>query len=344
MDSAAPLLDRPPEEGARRIALGYLDDAVEAWPRLSGGADSDDPEALHDFRVALRRLRSCLRSYRPYLKDGLSKKLERRLRDLAGATGPGRDTEVQIAWLRDAGRDLGQHHRAALAWLLGRLEERMNDATEDLEEPLSEFPSLERGLRRRLSTYRTEVHLDSGGGRPTLGEAAAAALRKQLSELEIHLAHVEDPGDEEQAHRARNSAKRLRYLIEPLAGEVPGSKPAVQALKVLQDLLGELHDAHVLETELVRALEESAAERAHRLLGLALADAPDEKLLRNERRRVREAGLIALARQNRDRRDRLFTLLEEGWLEGRAAEALARIEELAVALASREVREEPSPG
>ena len=53
----AALLPRPPEEGARRLALSYLDQAARARPRL---ADPADAEALHDFRVGLRRLRSCL--------------------------------------------------------------------------------------------------------------------------------------------------------------------------------------------------------------------------------------------------------------------------------------------
>ena len=56
------LLSRPPEEGARLIALSWLDQAAAAFPRLQ---DPADIEALHDFRVGLRRLRSCLRSLVP---------------------------------------------------------------------------------------------------------------------------------------------------------------------------------------------------------------------------------------------------------------------------------------
>ena len=58
---AAGFLSRPPEEGARLLALSFLDQAAQARPRL---ADPADTEALHDFRVGLRRLRSCLRAYR----------------------------------------------------------------------------------------------------------------------------------------------------------------------------------------------------------------------------------------------------------------------------------------
>ena len=60
----ADLLDRPAEEAVRRIALRELDRAERAREALVRG---DDPEALHDFRVAIRRLRSHLRAYRDVL-------------------------------------------------------------------------------------------------------------------------------------------------------------------------------------------------------------------------------------------------------------------------------------
>jgi CHAD domain-containing protein len=310
------LLSRPPEEGARLIALSWLDQATAAFPRLQDPADT---EALHDFRVGLRRLRSCLRSYRAYLEESLPKKLRRRLRDLAGSTGPGRDTEVQIEWLRSRSRHLSSYHRAGLSWLLGRLEERMRAANEEMSARLpKDFPRVEADLRDRLSTYHTEIHLAAGGHpSPTLAEVTANILRRQATELESHLARVDGPEDEHEAHAARISAKRLRYLLEPF--DLPETAALVKRTKKLQDLLGELHDAHVLETELTESLQIAASERVRRLLEVSLSEAPDDALIRAERRRVRESGLLALARLNRARRNRLFEELEADWLEGRAA-------------------------
>lgn len=309
-----PLLHRAPEEGARLLALSFLDQAAAAFPRLSDPADT---EALHDFRVALRRLRSCLRSYAPLLEKSLPKKLRRRLRALAQATGPGRDTEVQIEWLRPRGQHLAPHHRAGLVWLLARLDERMRAAYADINEMLEDkFPGVEKDLRHRLSVYRTEVHLDARAERPRFASVTADILRGQTAELEMHLARVGDADDEEEAHEARISAKRLRYLLEPLADELPAAAPLVKRLKSLQELLGELHDAHVLETELRQGVGIGAAERAAKLFEVSLSEVLDEKVLRAERRRSVEPGLIALARLNRGRRDRLFQKLEKGWLNG----------------------------
>ncbi|HEV2851795.1 MAG TPA: CHAD domain-containing protein [Thermoanaerobaculia bacterium] len=323
------LLSRPSEEGARLLALSFLDQAAQAWPRLADPANSADTEALHDFRVALRRLRSCLRAYRSHLEDSIPRKLAKRLKRLAASTGPGRDTEVQIEWLQGRRPHLAVHHRAGLAWLLARLEERMRDAREEMREEIEhEFLKVEEELRRRLSVYHTEIHLDPASPRETLGGATAALLRRQVADLEAHLARVEDPEDEEEAHEARISAKRVRYLLEPFAGEIEGAAPVVKGFKTLQDLLGDLHDAHVLETELAGAVETAAAERARRVLELSLAQAPDDRFLRAERRRDRESGLISLARLNRARRDRLFEALEAEWLAGKAHDFLRQVEGL----------------
>ncbi|HYU34451.1 MAG TPA: CHAD domain-containing protein, partial [Thermoanaerobaculia bacterium] len=261
------------------------------------------------------------------------KKLRRRLRRLARATGPGRDTEVQIEWLRPRGQHLAGTHRASLAWILAHLDGRMRKAYAKLGGRLEdEFPALERGLRQHLSVYRTEVHLDPQAPRPTFGEATAAVLRAQTVDLERHLARIEDEDDETEAHQARISAKRVRYLLEPLLDELPPAAPLVKRLKGLQDLLGELHDAHVLETELHDATLRAATERAEKLFALSLAETPDPKILRAERRRTVESGLIALARLNRARRDRLFEKLEDEWLDGARTDFFAELAQAAEAL------------
>jgi CHAD domain-containing protein len=335
---APEILSRSPEEGARRLALAYLEQAEAALPRLAGGGD---PEALHDLRVALRRLRSCLKSYDEQLDTSVPRRLARRLRRLARATGPGRDAEVMIAWLRGRTGEPGPNprgHRHGKAWLLARLEARKEKAYSELRDELEKgFGALAEGLRRRLSVYRAEVHLDETLP-PSFGEAAAGVLHDHAARLGRRLGRIESAGDQEEAHAARIAAKRLRYLADPLAQLIQEShqQPAgqlVQHLKKLQDLLGELHDAHVLEAELAKALAAAAAERARRLLELTLAGGDlDPRRLRAERRRVHEPGLLALARQNRSRRDRLFAEFAERWQGERAEQLLRDAEELEEAL------------
>ena len=247
------LLARQPEEGARLIALFYLDQAVAARDRLK---DEADAEALHDFRVALRRLRSCLRAYRDLLQGSVPRKLAKRLKRLAGATGPGRDAEVQLEWLRGRGSRLSSQQRQGHAWMLARLNGRMREAYGDLQVEIErDFPPLESELRRHLSVYRTKVFLDPQAAPPSLGAVTAEILHGQVAELADHLARVRHADDVAEAHRSRISAKRIRYLLEPFADERPESGPVVKRFKALQDLLGDLHDAHLLEEELAAAVE-----------------------------------------------------------------------------------------
>lgn len=324
------LSTRPPEEGVRLLALGFLDQALNAAPRL---ADEADGEALHDFRVGLRRLRSSLRSYREILADSVPKKLARRLRRLAAATGQGRDTEVQIEWLRrPAPSRLRASRRAGWTWLLERLEARKREAyaaiLQDVDETLA---PLAEELRQRLSVYRLEVHLDAAVSPASLGKVTAEIAERQLRDLERQLEGIAGPEDETAAHEARIEAKRLRYLLDPFAEEKP-VRQAVKGIKALQDLLGELHDAHVLELELGNALAAAAVEQAERLLAASLAEPYNPARLREVRRRSPVPGLLALARLNRERRDGLFAALGRDWLGGKAAPILGEVAAAAASL------------
>ncbi len=107
-DFTRELLDRPAVLAASAVALAYLDDAVAAAKRLS---DRSDAEALHDFRVTIRRLRVTLRTY-PSLQASVSRKLRRRLRRLVRATNPARDAEVQLAWFVERARRFTPVERA----------------------------------------------------------------------------------------------------------------------------------------------------------------------------------------------------------------------------------------
>ncbi|MCB1009076.1 MAG: CHAD domain-containing protein [Acidobacteria bacterium] len=126
----ADLLDRPVEEAVRRVALSELARAEIARAALER---RDDAEALHDFRVAVRRLRSHLRAYRKAFDGDPGKKLLRRLRKLGAATNPGRDAEVGLAWVESLGVGLRAGHRRGVDWLTNRLEARRDGAYREVE-------------------------------------------------------------------------------------------------------------------------------------------------------------------------------------------------------------------
>src|ERR1700761_4558516 len=115
-----PLHRLPPQRAVRKLLTRQLKHAEAAGQRLIERADD---EALHDFRVALRRFRSIERAHRPWLDEALPKKLRRRLKELVDATGPARDAEVQLQWLLTQRAALRPSEVPGYQWLRPRLED-----------------------------------------------------------------------------------------------------------------------------------------------------------------------------------------------------------------------------
>jgi CYTH domain-containing protein len=106
----------------------------------------------------------------------------------------------------------------------------------------------------------------------------------------------------------------------------------VNHLKGLQDILGELHDAHVLGASLAEELEAAATEKARRLHALALAG--DDAGLTRERRRDERLGLVTLAAKARDRANDRYAALAKDWLGGAGRPFFAELAALAETLAA----------
>lgn len=305
MRLAARDLDLTAEAGARRLALGLLDEASAAARALTGG----DPEALHAFRVALRRLRTALRAFTPWL--GRLRRHRRRLGRLARATAAARDAAVQLAWIEARrGALTAPRVRAGVALELARLQART--AGPDRRRLRERHRRAARKLRRRLGPG------PRGGGRARRPEERFGALlatlcRDQLLSLRRRMDAIAGPADEAGVHRARIEAKRLRYLLEPLRGpRRAGAHRAVEHLKRLQDVLGELHDLHVLAAGLRETLVAGEARRAVRMHRAVYAAAPPPAG-RRPRPPSPRPGLLALLRLVRERRDALFAELGRAW-------------------------------
>ncbi len=228
------LLHQRAPTAVRSLLLDLLDTAAQCADRLT---DSDDSEALHDFRVALRRLNANQRAYRA----PLGVKLGKGVRRLARATNAARDREVQLDWLRLQQKESDAHARADLDTLIDKLE-RAHELEREHAYPQwqSEFVQLAVKLRRRLDSVPP-----GDAPQESFAVLAGAQLHALGDKLKQGFAAIEARGDDAAVHAARITGKRLRYLLEPLNGAVPGVPLLIKRLKALQDLLGELHDCQV---------------------------------------------------------------------------------------------------
>jgi CHAD domain-containing protein/CYTH domain-containing protein len=288
-DDTFAVVHRPAAPGIRLLALRLLDQAEDARLRLREGSD---PEALHDFRVAIRRLRSTLRSYAPQLVDSVGKRDGKRLRSLARNTSESRDREVQLEML-DRIRTEDEVESAAIAWLHARVEGLKADADVRVHDVVEQrFPRIRNRLTERLAHYRGTVNSARPDARePFLGEVAAGALTVLGATLEARLAGLRDVQQQAGAHRTRIAGKRVRYTLEPFRPELPLAAKVVTRLKRLQDDLGDMHDLHVFGQEIGALIDAPPPEDASR---------PD-------------AGLLLLReRMRRDRNDR-FDAIRSAW-------------------------------
>jgi CHAD domain-containing protein len=227
------LLGRPRDEACRLVALQYLDDAVEARGKLG-----QDPEALHDLRVALRRFRSTLRAWREVL-DRPRQRQRKALRRIIDATSGAHDAEVLLG--------LFAEEQLTSGWLVDELARRKAEGYALVDKRVGLFDRLEPRLRRRLARVELDlIHPHK------LAHALADRVDDHADDVEDDLFELRAPTQVEAAHAARISVKRLRYLIEPYKGD-PAVDRLVKPCKALQDLLGDLHDTHLAMAEVVGA-------------------------------------------------------------------------------------------
>jgi len=306
------LLDCTAPKALSAICDTLIATAHSAWAQLD---DPNASEALHDLRVSIRRLRSVLRAFRVHLSHTIPKKLRRQLRDLQRATNPAREAEVQIAWIEARRQQCTRGQWIGARWLLRRLQEARNAGyMVSADAVASRFPRLERRLRKRLEEAATVLETQ-GPAEVTFAAVCADLIRDHSAALEEELASVTGPTKEAETHSARICAKRLRYLLELVERDVEPARAAVQALKSLQDLMGDLHDAQVADEELAEASETAAAEHVRRLHELEARE-PNKRARRSALRKNAVPGLLALARMRQEERERLFAEFQREWGDG----------------------------
>ncbi|CAM5594054.1 CHAD domain-containing protein [Kitasatospora aureofaciens] len=244
---------------AQAVVLAGLDDAVRA----------DAPDAVHRMRVACRRLRSALRTFRRLLAPGATDALVADLRWLGAALGRARDREVLAERLAARARELP----AACG------PERVADALEQWGE--AEYrrvrpevvAALDSPRRRALATALTTLLAD-----PPLRPRAARAAAPELSRIAAHeqrrtaerlrLALAADPAHRDRAlHEVRKAAKRARYAGETAALAVgPAAECYTERMKAVQELLGEHQDAVVAAAALADRATEGGEPFAYGVL------------------------------------------------------------------------------
>ncbi|MCF8150109.1 MAG: CHAD domain-containing protein [Burkholderiaceae bacterium] len=225
-----------PFEAFHRIALSCLEHLQQ---NHSGALSSEDPEYIHQMRVATRRLRAALRLFAPILPESLANPLEAPLSALMQQLGCARDLDVLLSEIVDPVlAALPKEPR--LPALSSEITNRRYMAR---AETLAMLAAPEYG--RMLLTALESLHAPppTEQGRIDLLEFAADRLRRLRKKLKQQslAARIEDPAS---LHVMRIGVKRLRYALEffsPLADQ-RALQRALKQLATMQDALGQLND------------------------------------------------------------------------------------------------------
>lgn len=207
---------------------------------------SSDPEFVHQIRVGLRRLRSALSLFKPWIP--LPQALAHDLRWLGQRLGAVRDAEVlahttlpALALACAGVEDLGKLQDAAA----GLAQKRRRKAVQALDSERYQglLIGLERWLKRR--GWRADSPRPEELGMP-LEAAAQAMLTLRSQKLSQQIQSLPDPARAEDWHRLRIAVKKLRYahgFFQSFAVARAAGQPT--QLSALQDLLGQFNDADV---------------------------------------------------------------------------------------------------
>ena len=276
--------------------LGRL---VKAGRRTRRRSDS---EAIHETRLATRRLDAGLDVWRDAMRPTARRRARRALRRLRRALGPAREAEVSAALLLARVSALASEAAPVLTIVAGRLERRAERARRRAA-----------GLCRRVSVRRVRQRVERAWSPPWAFEevrpegvaAARARLSRRASTARSELAAAARSRDEEGLHGARLALKRWRYGLEWMATLDAGTAAAEPVwLRSVQGSLGALHDNTVLQAtlrkvargldasgpsgvaavqRLVESLEAEHREELDRLVALAAAEEGNRLLERPQR-------------------------------------------------------------
>jgi CHAD domain-containing protein len=255
-----------PKSPAGDVVVRYIREQVDQILTNDPQVRVDTPDTVHKMRVATRRLRSALQTFKPVLRADAVRPLRSELKWLAGELGAARDAEVLrdrlLAAVADESRD---ERRGALG---DSAEAEMTNAYRTAHDAL--LQALDSDRYHRLVTALDELvtcpPLTGRADQPAakvLPRRAARAYDRLRSLVDA--IHQTPPGEERERHlhEARKAAKKARYAGETMA-EFFG-KPAARfagAMETVQDELGEHQDSVVMRTRIEQLADQEASPAA----------------------------------------------------------------------------------
>ena len=241
------------------VVLDYLSRQVGTLQALEAGVLADEPDAVHRSRVATRRLRTALRTFRPLFAKREVVRLRAELAWHAGELGAARDAEVLRDGLLQALDALGVAGDAAERDLITV---SLHDAHGRAHDELVKTMATRRydQLHTRLATWLAEPPLAQADPGPATAILHGLLDRSRGRAAALYSAALRHPEEVAGWHAVRKAAKAVRYCseaLEPVFGARASSHAA--AWEVVTDAFGELQDSVVARATIASLSGDSAA-------------------------------------------------------------------------------------
>ncbi|RDI65191.1 CHAD domain-containing protein [Nocardia pseudobrasiliensis] len=257
-----------------------LDRLLSAEPDVR----ADRPDSVHSMRVATRRLRSVLRSYRKLFHDGPIDEMRDELRWLAGLLGVARDAEVRAERFAALTEEQPTEQRRIGRRLVSAERAKYTRAHRAVLKALD--GDRYATLRERLRKLHSHPPLRKKRAKSDAADAFSSVLRKDFQRLRNLVREEPEVPEEdrvEHLHEIRKAAKRLRYSADA-AGRVLGgpAEELARKAKKLQSVLGDHRDAveamAMIETRAAAARQRGADTGVYEALALSEAAAARKAL------------------------------------------------------------------
>lgn len=212
-----------------------------------------DTEYLHDFRVALRRLRSIVGEAKGALHADRRRKLKSELREIGKQTGDARDLDVLLLLEKSYRELLPPELSPGLTRFFDWAAEQDRAAYRQLAAFLSgpRYGQIRAGW---LAYAATQGESAGNGAAPavTIGEELRQWLTRRLGAMRRALDALGEDATDEAIHTLRVEGKKLRYLLETMDSLLARKTSArlVKKLKSFQNALGDFNDVSVQEQRL----------------------------------------------------------------------------------------------
>jgi triphosphatase len=232
------------------VALANLRRYWSAWHLHEPGARlGDNPEELHDLRLAGRRLEAILRQFRSWLPAPFLR-VRPALKKILRALGDARDLDVALSQLEKFSGKLSASDHAGIEPLRRHLEsERGRARTRMLN--LLDSVSVQRTLQKFTLLLTTPASASKPPPEWAL-HVAPETIRRRYRKVRKSAGSLAPDSPVEAYHAVRGHVKKLRYVLEAVA--VIYGKPADDMLRALhrwQEKLGVQQDAAVASRRLM---------------------------------------------------------------------------------------------